>query len=51
MKIKILFLPILFFISIVSKAESIHLINDTLYCNLSYNEVGTLKAKHQVSQI
>lgn len=45
MKIKILFLPILFFISIVSKAESIHLINDTLYCNLSYNEVGTLKSQ------
>ena len=39
------FMAIALFISAIANAESVRLSNDTLYCNLSSSEVGTLKAQ------
>lgn len=40
-----LYMAIALFISAIANAESVRLSNDTLYCNLSSSEVGTLKAQ------
>ncbi len=46
MKKRDLFVTIVSLLSITSiQAQSVRLSNDTLYCNLSYDEVGTLKTK------
>lgn len=42
---KTLIIAIALFISAIANAESVRTSNDTLFCNLTGSEVGTLKAK------
>lgn len=42
---KLFCLTITLLLATIANAESVHLSNDTLYCSLAYDEVGTLKSQ------